>query len=279
MQVPRLSGRAIYLDLMKYENSRQAASFLGSLLQDEKSAMHPFIMSLPEDIRIALLDPDHLLRRLLHAHTPSSSYAAANPEHANNTELCLRAGPRSMKKTLAGDEFALLASLVLPAPVSQSQLMQLHHELALTESLAKSQQAIADADSVIVSTVRWLLLPGRDSRSGLLWADTDRKTNGLSHYTLDEDLNHDNSIYAGRIVRLDNLFLVRDVGFAYVTYGKRGYLDSSTGCYAYSFSEDDQSGNIRKRPRIILASRLRSYAHFGFVRGHLLLNRFYIPTS
>ena len=50
-----------------------------------------------------------------------------------------------MKKTLAGDEFALLASLVLPAPVSQSQLMQLHHELALTESLAQSQQAIDKA--------------------------------------------------------------------------------------------------------------------------------------
>jgi len=165
----------------------------------------------------------------------------------------------------------VLASLVLRlSNIYKQQLAEFHYSLTESASLEVSKQSIIDEDVVVLKTVRWLLLPGRNTRTGKLWADTDRKTTGAVHYTLDSHLAQDNSYYDGKVVRLDHLFIVRDIGLAFVTYGKRGNLDNNTGCYSYNFSEDDQG---RWQPRVILASRLRSYVHFGFVHGKLLFNR------
>jgi hypothetical protein len=145
---------------MKYENSRQAASFLGKVLQDESSAaMHPFIQRLPEDIREALLDPNNSLRNLLHMHEPTSSYqaetAAGQTESISvsltATGRSIRAGPRSSDKVLFSSDFSMLASLVLRlSNISKQQLAEFHYSLTESASLEVSKQSIIDEDVVVL---------------------------------------------------------------------------------------------------------------------------------
>ncbi len=268
-QVSKTSGREVFLDLMKHENSRQATLYLERLLQDlDSAAQHPFVIKLPEVIRDTLLDPDSSLRKLLPMRPPTTSYAH-KPDAANN-ELEVRVGPVADSKTLSDDDFSTLAVLVLPAPVTPELLAQLRINLQVASGGESS-----NLNLVSVKCVRWVLLPGRNAHSGKLWADTDHKSAGKMkyHYTLDAPLRHDGAHFEGCVVQLQDLFLVGDTPYAYVAYGKRAGEDVGTGCRKYTFSEIDQN-----RVRIIPAKRLFSYVHFGLVRGELVLNRFYIPS-
>ena len=253
---------------MKYANTVGAARHLAKILEDPICASaHPFIQSLPESVRSGLLDPSDPLRRLLRTRSTKTNYASQVDGESDNVQVA-RVGPLGEAVTLNTQELDLLVELILGSGASEQQYDQLRGEL-----YAKGDRNDGMVD---VACVRWVLLPGRPSVSGKIWADTDTKVHGKTYYTLDAELGHGSSQFSGRIVELQNLLLIGEVVVAKVTYGRKKGRDPNTQCHMYSFQETDQS---RSTDRLVLAERLKSYVHFANVRGILLLNRFYIPTS
>ena len=102
-----------------------------------------------------------------------------------------------------------------------------------------------------------------------------RGSKGKGRYTLNEPLNHGVESFEGTIVQIEYLFVVGDIPLAFVTYGRKGAKDRLTDCYFYTF--DFAGRHATHEHRIVHASRLKAYVHFGEKEGRLLLNRFYIP--
>ena len=103
-----------------------------------------------------------------------------------------------------------------------------------------------DDESVLITCVKWIVLPGRTSSRGKLWAE--RQTKGYAHYSLDVDLDMNAPAVTSDIVivQLQHLFVIPSrLGeaeeshiFACVFYGKRDGVDTRTQCPFYSFGAD-----------------------------------------
>jgi hypothetical protein len=229
------------------------------------ASVDPAVTRLPHNIQRDLLNPaNQSLRDQLRPRPTKSPYA---PSDLHKTDISpqVRAGPFVDEK----------------APLSLSKLERHFLSRACGFSFAQMPDTVA--------RLKNLILPNRPSRSGTIYADLVHK--GVAHYTVDATLDQK----CTGIVQVEDLFVFNSVGYARVTWGKKGHADAETGFYTYNFQEPTpselkkaelslqlQTTVLLKCERLVRAERLIEYVYFGHVYAtgkpvFMLLNTFHIP--
>ena len=260
------SGRNSVVELMQYENFRQASRYMWLLLESgaDKAAKDPAVQRLPIGIQRDLFDPANGgLRELLLPRPTKSPYAAHNLTHVDETDF-YRPGPE-----------------VKGAP----------HNLSVLEKILLARlSGVAAKELPDIERLGSIILPRRPACEGTLYADISRY--GVTHYAVDAAVE-DEKLHRG-MVQLDHLFMFRDIAYAIVTWGvAKSSDDKQTGCQSYTF-EALQSGMVKrainalrnntpipeKAECVLRAEWLVKYYHFGHpeTTGRLtpfLLNKYF----
>ena len=255
------SGRNVVLELMQYENFRQAARHYHRILQHpETAADDKDFQKLPRDIQVALLKTENVyLRSVLLPRRTKSPYVsqAVSDPNEDVVNYC-RIGP----------------------PVEQD-MEQMHalsqFEQILLKRIISDDSLNIDIDNLPDNVLRHksAVLPNRSPYSGTLYAP------GRSHkyqYFLEDSVIDEKK--QKEIVQLEDLFVIGDYLFARVTWGKKTHVEPETGCQGYVFQEVT-NGQIERKQRniinhptltqlqhfetIVNATRLTEYVHFGYV--------------
>lgn len=241
-RAPSTSGRDSLVEVMQYENFRQAAQFLQDILSDLDSARsHPAILRLPESIRSELLNPsDRTLRDLLQPPRVKSPYSASQPNAICDESI--RSGPRCGTLKLSAQEKKLIH--------------------------------LQDDDSFPESKVSFIIRPHQDT----LWASTSQK--GATRYSVTDDSN--NRAVIGIVQLEQLFFVGDDAYCTVTWGERKLIDTAYSGCRMYNFSVDNSTNTaMHRRGKGVLSIRhIDRYVHFGLTRdGGMLLNDLYFISS
>ena len=267
---------------MKWENFRQAVHYLRRVL-NIGDRTHVVLSRLPEAIVTALFGSE-ALRSMLGVHDVTSAYLRdsgaddieKNPIRSVGQADSLVLGPAAFEQLVqlfvgnvssSSSSSSLLQLSSSSSSSSSSILVQKEHEVQVRKGLLECCSVIKDTDEVIVTCVRSVIFSGRSARQAI---HSDYARLGECFYTVDTPLPHGGIEFKGIMVRVDNIFVIKERAFANVTPGRRApRKDTQTGCYEYTFKETSY---------LMSAERIISYAHFGNLAGNRkMLNKYYIP--
>ena len=287
VQVKHTSGRAVFKDLMKYENFRQALRFLLYIVQhNPNAASHPAVMRLPEAVREQLMyglngNGANVLFDLMASRSVKTEYTKSARD-ADDVVPILRTGRSTKALQLSQQELKEV-----------EQLVSANDQSALNELLQQNGR---------VRGLTFVCLPNRSKHSATIYAPQPQKDHvkdmtrvNYSHYYGRCAPPQGSTPFTGSVVRMHHLFMVGDTPLACVSWGQAQGLVPSLECQEYSFPErnaasassssSSSSSSASRRqgplpPCVVKAERLVSYVHFGILPGsRLLLNRFYIPRG